>query len=190
MRAFVAVLSSTALVALFSSSLAAQPPGCCDSAGVPQVPTVVIGEPITYDVAYRNLQIAELQSRLADGVDYPLRLRQLDTEIKLADAELQSLRRINANYSKFNRVSNDGGPLLLEREQFKLDLLRAELRLKNLRDERFLLNRHLSEQRRLHQLLVQRARQQVEASTPTQAKESVIIVGPANGRVANRPHMP
>ncbi len=106
--------------------------------------------------ARRDVEIAELRLRLYVRVDFALRLRRLDSEIKLTEAEAASIKRILEQYRPLERLRPS--PLLGTRERTKLQLLETELRLKDLRAERLLLRRYHPDQRRLFELEAERAR--------------------------------
>ena len=96
-------------------------------------------------------EIRALEWRLYDRVEFPLRLRQIDSEIKLTEARLESQRKLLAEYQSFQRFSA-GNPLTLTVEETKLQILASRLRLDNLREERSLLLRYRDDQRRLFEL--------------------------------------
>jgi hypothetical protein len=98
-------------------------------------------------------ELRDLEWRLYERVDFPLRVRRIDTEIKIADARLKSLQKLLAEYMTFQKFSpGDGNPLNLTVEDTKLQILEVKLRLENLREERLLLDRYKDEQRRLFDL--------------------------------------
>jgi len=102
------------------------------------------------------VEIAELHLRLYVRVDFALRLKRLDSEIRLTEAQLASIKRILVQYRLLERLKP--APLLGTRERTKLQLLETELRLQDLRVERLLLRRYHPDQRRLFELEAERAR--------------------------------
>lgn len=96
-------------------------------------------------------EIRTLEWRLYDRVEFPLRLRQIDSEIKLTEARLKSQQKLLAEYQAFQRFSA-GNPLTLTVEETKLQILASQLKLEDLREERSLLLRYRDDQRRLFEL--------------------------------------
>jgi hypothetical protein len=109
--------------------------------------------------ALHELEVARLRLRLYERVDYPLRLQELEADIRLAEAEVASFRRRMAEYDRFD----DTRALFATRENTRLQLLSMELRLKNLKQERVLLQIHNRDERRLRQLLVEQGERRVAA---------------------------
>ena len=107
--------------------------------------------------AFRALEEARIRLRLFERVDYPLRLQEVDAQIKLTQAELDSFRRRIAEYERFD----GSGAMFLELENARLMLGAARLRLQNLERERLLLQLHFKDERRLRQLQVDAASQRV-----------------------------
>jgi hypothetical protein len=98
-------------------------------------------------------EMRDLEWRLYECVDFPLRVRRLDTEIKIAEARLKSLEKLLAEYMTFQKFSpGDGNPLTLTVEDTRLQILEAKLRLADMREERLLLDRYKDDQRRLFDL--------------------------------------
>jgi len=107
--------------------------------------------------AFRALEEARIRLRLFERVDYPLRLQEVDAQIKLTQAELDSFRRRIAEYERF-----DGSrAVFLELENARLMLNAGRLRMQNLERERLLLQLHFKDERRLRQLQVDAASQRV-----------------------------
>ena len=112
--------------------------------------------------AKRAVEAARLRLRLFERVDYPLRLQELDGRLQLTRAEVESLRRRIAEYERF-----DGSKaVFLTLEETRLQLLEAELRWKQLDQERLLLQLHYKDERRLRQLLIEQAEQSVRTLDP------------------------
>lgn len=100
----------------------------------------------------RALEISRLRFKLFERVDYPLRLRHLRTEITLMEARVASLRRRVKEAERFHQSE----ALFTTIENLRLELLEAELLLKDWRHELTLLRTYSQDERRLHQLLIQR----------------------------------
>lgn len=96
-------------------------------------------------------EIASLEYRLYERVEFPTRIRRLGAEITLAEARIKSLEKLLREYQSFQKFST-GNPLTLTVEETKLALLEAKLQLEGLREERSLLERYKDEQRRLFEL--------------------------------------
>lgn len=107
--------------------------------------------------ARRALEAAQLELRLYLQVDYPRELRYLDSAITLTQAEIDARERRLRQYEPFTRFSIDN-PFPYTLEQERLGLLDAELRLKDLKAERFALVRFHADHWRLLELKVQDAR--------------------------------
>lgn len=88
-----------------------------------------------------------LDSRL-DRLDYAARMRRLQGEIAYTEAAIASLRRIQGEYSRVNRFGT-GNALTLSAEQVRLELLREELLLRDLR-EQVLIEQRLRRETRRH----------------------------------------
>ena len=115
----------------------------------------VHGEGISnYTDAYRTLEIAAIEQRLYRRVEHPARVRALKAEIQFAEARVDSLRRILAGYRPFTRFST-GNPLTITVERTKLDLLREELHVRNLRDHLRMENRYHRQRMQLYSLRIQ-----------------------------------
>jgi hypothetical protein len=96
-------------------------------------------------------ELRDLEWRLYERVDFPLRVRRLETEIKLAETRLKSLEKLLVEYQSFQKFST-GNPLTLTVEDTRYQILELKLRLENLREERLLLDRYKDDQRRLFEL--------------------------------------
>ena len=107
--------------------------------------------------AFRALEETRLRLRLFERVDYPLRLQEVDAQIKLTRAEIESFRRRIAEYERFD----GSGAVFLELENVRLMLGAGRLRLQNLERERLLLQLHFKDERRLRQMQVDAAAQRV-----------------------------
>jgi hypothetical protein len=107
--------------------------------------------------ARRSLEVAKLELQLYLQVDYPRELRYLDSAITLTQAEIDACERRLRQFEPLTRFSIDN-PFPYTWEQQRLGLLEAELRLKDLKAERFALVRFHADKWRLLELKVQEAR--------------------------------
>ena len=107
--------------------------------------------------ARRELAAAKLAYRHYRFVEFPRTVRQLDAQIKLTRAEIDSLKRHLREYRPFSKFDT-GKPLFHTIERVKLYLLDAELRLKNLRAERSALYRYRGDHCRLLAVRIHEAR--------------------------------
>ncbi|HND52728.1 MAG TPA: hypothetical protein PLV92_10045 [Pirellulaceae bacterium] len=101
-------------------------------------------------------EAARLKVKLFERVDYPLRLKQLDSDLRLARAEVESYQKLFNEYSRFNRYLVDSKPFTAQAEEYRLKLLAAQLRCENLEEERVLLERYRVDERRLRELEARR----------------------------------
>lgn len=112
--------------------------------------------------ALRAVEIARIEQRQYERVEYPSRLRQLDSKIKLTQLEIASLARRLEEYERTDRMVYSR-PLVLTLEQNRLAMAAAELHLADLKEEKFLLERYHADRRRLYQLKLDQARAQLAA---------------------------
>lgn len=108
------------------------------------------------EMAERELEIAVLQLRRYERLEYPLRLRRLESMIELTEAEVASFERQVAEYAGFDKFVGSA-PLFQSLEQARLNLIDAQLRLDDAQQERRLLERHHADQRRLYALQIESA---------------------------------
>lgn len=106
--------------------------------------------------AERVLETARLTLRLYRKVEFPLRIRQLESQIALAEAELGSFRRRIAEYEAFSR-NKYSAPLFFSLEQARLAETATRLRLEGLREELLLVERYYRDRCRLLELEVEAA---------------------------------
>jgi hypothetical protein len=118
------------------------------------------GELAARAAARRALEMAKIELRLYLQVEYPRELRRLDSQIKLAAAELAAYEERQREYRTFDRFST-GRPFLVTGQDLRLCLLNAQLRLDDLRAERTALVRFHSDEWRLLELRVHDARSRV-----------------------------
>ena len=106
-------------------------------------------------------EIAALELRLFERLDYPLRLHKLEREIELAEARLASQRRRVTEYKQFTKFKHSA-PLFLTLEKSRLSVVELEMTLKNLEEEKLLLIRHRPAIRRLLKLRVETVGARIE----------------------------
>lgn len=113
---------------------------------------------------------ADPAARAYSNFEYPLRLRQYDSQIRLARAEVLSWKRRLSVYYYFNKT----GALMVTTENAKLFLLEAQERLRNLRYERMLFIRQHNLEAQLHAqgLLVSREVLSTSGALPKESAES------------------
>ncbi len=109
-------------------------------------------------VAERAVEIAELELRRYERVEYPLQLRRLESQIATAKLRVSMHERLLAEYARFTK---DGysSPLILTLERERLALGEAKLRQGDLEKEKLLLVRYRSDQLRLYMLKLEVAQQ-------------------------------
>lgn len=96
-------------------------------------------------------EIRDLEWRLYERVEFPTRIRRIESELKIGEARLKSLEKLLAEYQSFQKFST-GNPLTLTVEDTRLQILELKVRIDDLREERSLLERYKSDQRRLFEL--------------------------------------
>ena len=135
--------------------------GCLALTVVCSTPLTVRAEDDSFEMlrtnARRELEIAKLELRLYLQVEYPRELRHLDSEIKLTDAEIKAREERLREYRPFDKFQL-GQPFLVTLQHERLGLLDAQLRLKDLKAERFALVRFHSDHARLLELRAMDAR--------------------------------
>jgi hypothetical protein len=94
--------------------------------------------------------IGDAASRSYELLEYPLKLRQFDAQIRLAQAEVFSWQRRLENYKYFNKA----GALFIAVENTRLTYREAQERLRNLRYERMLFVRLHGLEKQLQQGVV------------------------------------
>lgn len=112
--------------------------------------------------ARRELLLAKLELRHYQQVEYPRLRRHLQAEIDLTEAEIRAYKRQLHEYRPFSRFSV-GQPFTVTIEEIRLSLLEAELRLRDLWEERNALIRFHSDDWRFLEMKVQEARVRVVA---------------------------
>lgn len=105
----------------------------------------------------RRIEMAQIRLRLYEQVEYPTERRRLMQELRVAEAEVASLKRLLNEYEPFDRFST-GRPLVLTIESTRLSLLRAELRRDDFRRQLSDLQRFHADRLRLLMLELEEAR--------------------------------
>lgn len=96
-------------------------------------------------------EVAEIEWRLYERVQYPAAMRRIENDLKLSQARLKSLEKLLVEYQSFQKFSI-GNPLTLTVEDTKLQILELKTHIADLREQRLELDRTKSEQRRLFEL--------------------------------------
>ncbi len=112
------------------------------------------------------IEIARLRLKLYERVDYPLRMRQLRTDIEIMEARVASLRRRVKETDRFRYAEG----MFTATERLRLELLEAELVLRDWKHELTLLQIHHQDERRLRRLEIEAA-ERLAASRPTASPE-------------------
>jgi len=111
--------------------------------------------------AQNDREIAALELRLFERLDYPLRLHKLEREIALTEARLASHRRRVAQYEQFTKFKYSS-PMFVTLEEARLAVVELEMTLENLQEEKSLLIRHRPALRRLLELRMKTANARIE----------------------------
>ena len=98
-----------------------------------------------------EIEAARLRIKLYEGQEYPLKRRLLNSKINIAKARVESLQRQHAEYQQFTKFKYSA-PLFGQLEHVKVAQVEAEEHLKNLIEEKSLLERFHQDQRRLLEL--------------------------------------
>jgi len=98
-----------------------------------------------------EIEAARLRIKLYQGQEYPLQRRLLNSQIKVAKARIDSLERQQAEYQQFTKFKYSA-PLFGQLEHVKVGLVEAEESLKNLIEEKSLLERFHQDRMRLMEL--------------------------------------
>lgn len=97
--------------------------------------------------AQRAAQVASMERYLYRRVDHPARMRRLRAEIKYAEQRIASLRRLQSQYDSVNRFGT-GNALTLSEEMVRLELMREDMVIRDLREQLILEQRFHREERR------------------------------------------
>lgn len=106
--------------------------------------------------AARDLEIAQLRLRRFDRVEYPASLRYLESQIAFQQAELQVWRRRVEEYTTFDRWVGSA-PMLITLDDARLNLLRCQRTLADLKADKESLENSRRDQLRLFELEAQQA---------------------------------
>ncbi len=143
------------------------------------MPSLVLAQEGAYQAdrmaARRALEMAKIELRLYEQVEYPRQRRQLDARIALIEEEIKMYKERRREYEPFTRWGT-GRPLLITSQELKLCLMDAEFKLQDLVADRNALQRFHSDQWRLLALKVEEARAQVIA---IEGNGNVAMTGPA-----------
>ncbi len=139
---------------LLPALLAAQPPAVeiIPAPAPREIPTELTSAPLSPEE--RAQEIARLRYLLYQRVEYPLRLRQLDSEIRIASAELKSLDRQIQEYESISRPVASH-PFLFTLESAKMRRVAVQERLQFVQHEKRLVLQSFQIERRLRQLEAQ-----------------------------------
>lgn len=126
----------------------------------------------------RAVQVAAMEQRLYRRLDHPARMRALRMEIAYAEARIVSLRRLQREYYRVNRFGT-GNALTLSAEEVRLELMREDMVLRDLREQLLLEQRYNREVRRDYAVQATEATQRVTAHMaiePEQGQPTITIV--------------
>ncbi|MEM6331264.1 MAG: hypothetical protein AAF790_13580 [Planctomycetota bacterium] len=115
--------------------------------------------------AHRALEIATLELQLYSQAEHPAELRRLDAKIQLTRAEVEAHQRLQQQYQAIRRFDR-GNPLPLTVERVRLDLLAAELRLREAKAQRAAAQRFHPLRLRLLSLKVEQAAALAKLASP------------------------
>ena len=101
-----------------------------------------------------EIEAARLRIKLYEGQEYPLQRRILNSKINIAKAHIESLERQHTEYQQFTKFKYSA-PLFGQLEHVKVGLVEAEENLKNLIEEKSLLERFHQDRMRLLELELQ-----------------------------------
>jgi hypothetical protein len=126
----------------------------------------------------RAVQVAAMEQRLYRRLDHPARMRALRMEIAYAEARIDSLRRLQREYYRVNRFGT-GNALTLSAEQVRLELMREDMVLRDLREQLILEQRYNREVRRDYAVQAVEATQRITAHVavePGQGQPTITII--------------
>jgi hypothetical protein len=122
---------------------------------IPNASPVVYLQPV--NPATREAETAQLELAQFLYYDYPLQLRQMDSQITVTQAEIDALQQRLANYSRFDKFINNVNPLFESQRLANVALVDAQQRLSNLQYQRSRLQQWLPVEIRRRQLELHRA---------------------------------
>lgn len=126
----------------------------------------------------RAIQVASMEQRLYRRLDHPARMRAIRMEIAYAEARINSLRRLQREYYRINRFGT-GNALTLSAEQVRLELMREDMVLRDLREQLILEQRFNREIRRDYAVQAVEATQRITAHVavePEQGQPTITII--------------
>ncbi|TWT97027.1 hypothetical protein Pla108_28040 [Botrimarina colliarenosi] len=126
----------------------------------------------------RAAQVAAMEQRLYRRFEHPARMRRIRAEIAYAEARIASLRRLQSQYDRVNRFGT-GNALTMSAEQVRLDLLRKDMVLRDLRDQLILEQRYYRQARIDNAATASYATQRITAHvavTPEAGEPTITIV--------------
>ena len=135
------------------------------SSGSPITPSGILSIPDASPAVYlqpvnpatREAETAQLELAQFLYYDYPLQLRQMDSQITVTQAEIDALQQRLANYSRFDKFINNANPLFESQRLANVALVDAQQRLSNLQYQRGRLQQWLPVEIRRRQLELHRA---------------------------------
>jgi hypothetical protein len=126
----------------------------------------------------RAVQVAAMEERLYRRLDHPARMRAIRMEIAYAEARIDSLRRLQREYYRVNRFGT-GNALTLSAEQVRLELMREDMVIRDLREQLILEQRYNREIRRDYAVQAVEATQRITAHVavePGQGQPTITII--------------
>ncbi|QDV75663.1 hypothetical protein [Botrimarina mediterranea] len=118
----------------------------------------------------RAVQVAAMEERLYRRLDHPARMRALRMEIKYAEARIDSLRLLQREYNRVNRFGT-GNALTLSAAQVRLELMRENMVLRDLREQLILEQRYNRETRRAYAVQAAEATQRITAHVALESEK-------------------
>jgi len=104
--------------------------------------------------AYRSLQLAQIELRQYRFVELPRQRRWIDDQITLAEVQIRELHRRVQDYRPALQFRSDNTPLRNAAENYRLELLVTQQRLRQLKNQRIQLWRIGREEYRIRSLQV------------------------------------
>jgi len=126
----------------------------------------------------RAVQVSAMEQRLYRRLDHPARMRAIRMEIAYAEARINSLRRLQREYYRVNRFGT-GNALTLSAEQVRLELMREDMVIRDLREQLILEQRYNREVRRDYAVETAVATQRITAHVavePEQGQPTITII--------------
>ena len=119
-------------------------------------------------LAVRNVEIARLNLRQYVRTEYPLRLRQFNSEIKISEAEIRLLRKRIAAYRNVSHGDRNAysSPTTVNVKKMKIALVAGEFDLERMKSERTLLIDNDRSRRRMYKLELEAAIEELDFLRP------------------------